>query len=270
MENMFTNNPMDRLGKEYLEHDVFRQLTELADFYDSISYSTMLFINPGTKAVNLNTYVFTSMKGTLESIHDVLKRGRINDGYALLRKYFDATVINVYANLYLADNYSLENLVVEQINNWLQGVQTMPEYRVISKYIKESPTFKPITDLLQHDNRYKIIRERCNDHTHYNYYHNLLLNDNEIHSSRRVEALNVFSSDLTAIFVQHFAYLFYLHDHYMMSSDYVDYRDVGMTPPEDAQYWVSPFIQKIFDDWIKANRPDIANEIKSKTSMQLE
>jgi hypothetical protein len=43
-----------------------------------------------------------------------------------------------------------------------------------------------------------------------------------------------------------------------------------MTPEEGSQYWVSPFIQKTFDNWVKPYRPDIADEIKSKTSMKLE
>ena len=77
-----------------------------------------------------------------------------------------------------------------------------------------------------------------------------------IHLKGRVEAINRFQSDLIAIFVQHFSYLFYLNDHYMMSSDYVDYIDVGMIPEEDSQYWVAAFIQGAFDKYIKVYRPD--------------
>jgi hypothetical protein len=97
-----------------------------------------------------------------------------------------------------------------------------------------------------------------------------LLNDNEIYIPNRAKALDTFSADLTAVFIQHFAYLFYLNNHYMMSAHYTDYLDLGMTPEDGSQYWVSPFIQNIFDNWIKPNRLDIANEIKSKTSMNLE
>jgi hypothetical protein len=42
-----------------------------------------------------------------------------------------------------------------------------------------------------------------------------------------------------------------------------------MTPEENSQYWVAPFIQDIFDNVIKINRPDIANEIKRHTQMEL-
>lgn len=262
---------MKRLDKEYLDHDVFGQLTDFVEFYNSLSFTTVNFLSQGTKAnFSLDTYVFSSIKGTLESIKEILLNGRVNDAYALLRKYYDSTIINVYTNLYLNDNFSTDNFIVQHIDNWSKGIETIPEYRIISKYIKDSSKLKPITDLLQKDKLYKKVRDRCNDHTHYNYFHNLLLNDNEIYLENRAKSLDTFSSDLTAVFVQHFAYVFYLSDHYMMSSDYIDSLDCGLTPEEDSQYWVAPFVQEIFDRWIKPNRPDIASEIKSNTAMKLE
>ncbi|WP_035076521.1 hypothetical protein [Anditalea andensis] len=262
--------PKHNLEKEYLEHPVFEQLKELIDFYEALSDTTMGFISQGTKAIfNLDTYVFTSISGTLESIKNILHSGRLNDSYALLRKYYDSTIINIYTNLYLNDHFSIDNFIVKHIENWRSGNETIPEFRVISRYIKNSDKLKPITDLLQKDELYKVIRERCNDHTHYNFYHNLLLNDNQIRLKGRVKAINHFQSDLIAIFVQHFSYLFYLNDQYMRSSDYVDYLDMGMTPEEDSQYWVASFIQKAFDNFLKVYRPDIADELKAKTSMWL-
>jgi len=261
---------MERLRKEYQEHKIFGQLAEFSDFYKSLSISTMCFLSQGTKAINLDTYVFSSIQGTLDSINEILAKRRINDSYALLRKYYDSTIINIYTNLYLSDHFSIENFIVEKIDNWRKGTDTIPEYRVISKYIQDSEKLKPITELLRKNKLYKNIRDRCNDHTHYNYYCNLLLNDGEICLSNKIKELDIFSADLTAIFIQHFAYLFYLNDHYMMSIDYVDSLDIGMTPKEGSQYWVAPFIQKIFDKWVKPNRQDIADEIKSKTSTTLE
>lgn len=261
----------DKLGKEYIEHKVFGQLTEYADFYKSLSFSIMSWVSQGTKAItNIDTYVYSSIQGTLESIHDILLKGRINDSYALLRKYYDSTIINVYSNLYLADHFSIDNFIVSQIDNWRKGTDTIPEYRVMSKYIKDSPKLQAITELLQKDKTYKDVRDRCNDHTHYNYYHNLLLNDNEIYIQNRLTALDSFSKDLEDIFIQHFCYIFYLNEHYMMSSDYTDSLEVGAIPEEGSQYFVAPFIQNIFDQVIKVKRPDLAYEIKSKTAMTLE
>ena len=244
--------------------------TNYADFYDSLSFSVMNWISSGTKALmNLDTYVYSSIKGTIESIRDILKKGRINDAYSLLRKYFDSTMINVYTNLFLEDHFDIENFIVKRIENWRNGTETIPEYRVISKYIKESKKLKPINKLLKKDDRYKKIRDRCNDHTHYNFYKHLLLNDNEIHNPNRVKYLDLFSKDIEAIFIQHFAYTFYLKEHYMMSSDYIDSIDVGLSPEEGSQYWVANFVQKTFDEIIRVSRPDIAAELKQNINMGL-
>jgi hypothetical protein len=258
------------LGSNYTGHEIFEQLENYSDFYNSLSFSIMLWSSQGTKSLlNLDTYVYSSLRGTLGSIKDVLLKGRINDGYALLRKYYDSTIINIYASLYLIDHFNIDNFIVTQIENWRKGTETIPEYRVISKYIKDSPRLKPINDLLQKDDSYKKIRTRCNDHTHYNFYHNLLLNDNEIYNPNRTKYLDVFSKDIEAIFIQHFAYIFYLNDHYMMASDYIDCLDEDIVPEENSQYFVAGFIQKVFDEIIRVKRADIANEIKRKTNMKL-
>lgn len=262
--------PEDRLGKEYTEHSIFEQLKYYSEFYGSLSFSIMNWSSMGTKAIlNLDTYTYSSIKGTINSIAEILSKGRINDAYALLRKYYDSTIINTYTNLYLMDNFSIDNFIVEKIDNWRQGTDTIPEYRVISKYIKESPKLASINNLLNRDDRYKKIRDRCNNNTHYNFYSNILLNDNQIYNPNRIKWLNIFSKDIEAIFIQHMAYIFYLNEHYMMSSDYVDCLDLDIQPEEESQYWVAPFVQEVFDKIIKMKRYDIAEEIKKNTTMQL-
>lgn len=260
------------LTDDYLNHDVFNRLDEMIDFYKSISFSVMGFIKlgTGTKAfINIDSYMYSSVQGTLESIKMVLENGRLNDAYSLLRKYYDSSIINIYTNLYLEDHFSIENFTVEQINKWLAGKEKLPEYRIMISYVRKSSKLSKINKLLNKDKRYKEIRKRCNDHTHYNFYQYILLNDNEVLLRYRLNALNRFASDVEELFILHLSYLFYLNDHYMMSSDYSDYMDLGLPPEEGCQYYVAPFVQDIFDSFIKKRRMDIANTIKVDTKMEL-
>lgn len=261
---------MQVTDKAYREHRVFADLDQYAHFYESLAMSVLSFVSMGTKAVyNIDTYVYSSMQGTLESIKVILLAGRINDAYALLRKYYDSAVINVYSNLYLKDHFSIENFVVEKINNWLHGKERLPEYRVMSQYIKASDTLKPINDLLNADDRYKRLRDRCNDHTHYNFFRNIMLNDNEIHIESRGQWLDRLANDVRDVFVLHLGYVFFLNDHYMMSSDHLDALECNMEPEADSQYWVAPFIQDIFHEVVTPRRPDITAAIKANSTMQL-
>lgn len=232
--------------------------------------SVLTFLTLGTKALcNIDTYVYSSMQGTLESMRTIMIAGRINDAYALLRKYHDSAVINVYSNLYLHNNFSIENFIVEKINNWLQGNEKLPEYRVMSQYIRASEVLKPINDVLSADDRYKILRDRCNDHTHYNFYRHAMLNDNEIYIKDRGFWLDQYSVDVRDIFILHLGYIFFLNDHYMRSSDYMDALDCGMQPEDGSEYWVAPYIQETFDEVITPRRPDMTAAIKTRSAMQL-
>lgn len=256
--------------KEYQEHKVFDELQQYIRFYEQLAVSVFSFITMGTKAFgNIDTYVYSSMQGTLDSIRTTLMSGRINDAYALLRKYHDSAVINVYSNLYIKDNFNIENFIVEKINNWLQGKEKLPRYKVMSEYIKTSEALKPINELLSSDDRYERLRNRCNDHAHYNFYRYAMLNDNEVFIDNRGWWLERFSKDVRDIFVLHLGYIFFLNNHYMMSSDYMDALECRMEPEENSQYWVAPFIQTIFNEIITPSRPDITNAIKASCEMQL-
>lgn len=260
----------DRLGREYTGHSIFGQLKYYSEFYASLSLLISGWCSMGIiSLINIDNYTYSSIKETINSISEILSKGRINDAYVLLRKYYDSTIINVYTNLYLKENINIDNFIVEKIENWIQGTDTIPEYRIISQYIRKSSRLTSINDLLNKDDRYKKIRNRCNDNTHYNFYEYILLNDSQIYNPDRVKWLNVFSKDIEALFIQHFAYIFFLNDHYLMSSNYMDCLEIGVQPEEGSEFWVASFIQEAFDKIIKIRRPDIAEEIRKNTFMQL-
>lgn len=255
----------------YKNHAIFQHFDKYIKFYDRWSSAVFLYPTLGTKAIcNIDSYVFSSIQGTLCSIKLVLEGGWVNDAWALLRKYNDSIIINIYCNLFLKDNFSIDNFLVDRINGWLSGESKIPEYRIMSQYIREHRDIHDLNHLLYNtDDRYKKIRERCNDHSHYNYFKAMLINNNEIYLESRINHLNQMDIDLRDLFIMHLAFIFCIQERYMASSDYVDYLDCGDTPPEGSQYWVAPFIQEIFSDVLMSFRSDIAALIKNKVSMYL-
>jgi len=255
---------------EYQSHHVFAELDKCVAFYKRLAHAVFPWASPGTKAFcNIDSYVFSSIQGTLSSIQMVLQDGRINDAYALLRKYNDSAIINIYSILYLEDNFSIDTFIVQQIDNWLKGRARLPRFGLMVKYIRDSTRVATITHCLSSDDRYERLRDRCNDHMHYNFYRYVLLNDKDIFVSGRVQALAQFSADLRDIFVLHIAYLFSAKQNYMMSSDHLDALECGLTPEPDSEYWVAPFVQDAFDNIVARHRPDLAAVIKGHTSMHL-
>jgi hypothetical protein len=264
---MITNSKIDA---RYLSHGVFSQLDSYASFYKSLAFGVMNWLPggiPGT--LSIDTYILSSIQGTIESVRVLLTRGRVNDAYALMRKYHDSAIINVYANLYLEDNFSLDNFVVQQIYDWVHGRQSLPRFSKMIDYIEKSDRMKDVADLLNADETYRTIRKRCDDHVHYNFFAYVLVNDNEIHIDRQ-SPLDQLAKDIEQIFIQHFAYLFTVKDNYMASSDYLDALEIGEQPEQGSQYFVAPFVQRMFDGVIKTKRPDVAAIIKRNTAMELE
>lgn len=256
--------------EEYQKHAVFTDLERCIAFYASLAHSVFGFVSVGTRAsCNIHSYVFSSIQGTLASIHAILRDGRINDAYALLRKYYDSAIIDIYTDLYLNDHFSIKDSIVAQIDRWLQGKERLPEFRIMFRYIRNSPRVAQITRLLFAGDQYKLLRDRCNDHIHYNFYRNLLLNDREIFLKERRQALEDFSNDLRDVLILHLSCMFLVRDYYLMSSDYLDCLECGMTPEPDSQHWVAPFVQEMFDQTIKKSRPDVAIVVQMHTSMHL-
>jgi hypothetical protein len=261
------------ISSEYKVHRIFSEISNYIEFYKSLSFSVFALVTPGTTAIcNLDSYLFSSIQGTLESIKLVLQNGRINDSYSLARKYYDSIVINIYENLYLQDNFSINNFVVKKINDWLHGKEKLPRYDAMMKYIQASKKLAKVNVLLdmEQNGHYGRIRKRCNDHAHYNLFLCMMMNDNEVFIGNRIKILDELSDDIRDLFIMHFIWLFTMNECYMMSSDYVDSMDCGVTPIEGSQYYVSPFVQTIFDSVIKANRKDLAKELMKTTCMKLE
>lgn len=257
--------------KEYINHSVFVNLNKIINFYDLFSFSVFGFLTHGVRGLTgVDTYMLSSIQGTVESMKLLLENGRINDSYTLLRKYHDPVIISIYTNLFLKYKFSFENPVVEEIDGWLNGNKKLPRYDAMIKYIEKSEELGNIYKSLNENNCFSDLRQICNDNTHYNSHNVAMHNDNQIYLKNRVNLLDSFDAGLIKIFILHVSCLFSLSDHYMMSSDYRDAMDIHVEPEENSQYFVAPFIQDIFNCYIKKYAEDVAFIIKSKSSMQIE
>lgn len=252
----------------YKSHTLFSEIRKYIEFYESLSFLIFGRSPLGVSNVFFNTYLIGSIQSTLESIEVLLKEKKINDAYALMRKYYDATNLSIYIHLYLEENLSLEKWKVGEVDDWLKGKARLPDGDKIYDYLKKSQRLQPIRQVLQKKN-YMKTRERCNDHMHYNYYFNVMLNNNSVYLER-ISHLNTFSTDLHQIFVRHISYLFLIKDFYMMSTDYTDFMDAGQALPEVIQYLVAPFIQNMFNEIFLPQDNELYNELKKHTSMQLD
>ena len=80
--------------------------------------SCFSFIATGTHGItNYASYVYSAIEGTLDSITILLKNGRINDAYTLIRKLFDDILLEIYMDVILKDKISIDNFLFKKLMN---------------------------------------------------------------------------------------------------------------------------------------------------------
>lgn len=260
------------LDEKYFQHEIHAFIEQIEKFYDRLSFGVFQWatLELSSQIINMDTYFFSALKGTIKSIKNTIYSGQLNDSYALLRKYHDSIIINTYANLYLKDNTNKNELINEKINNWVKGYEKLPRYSHMNEYIKNSKTLFCVNEILYNDEKIENLRERCNDHMHFNFYRYAFYNDESKFLKDRITILEQILQDLRLIFTMHFVYMFLINEHYMMSSDYIDHLEMGEIPPEGSEYWVAPYIQDIFREVIIKKYGELVDAFKKNISMGLE
>lgn len=270
-KNFIRFNDLDhKMPDDYLKHKVFDDLKYMREFYDSLSCSCFSFVASGTKGiVNYASYVYSSIEGTLDSITTLLTKGRINDAYTLIRKLFDDIILEIYMDVTLKDKFSLENYIVEEVNEWIQGKHRILKSEKILKYLKTSERTRDLYPLLGWDTYLKRNRELLDDSVHSNRFHLMLLNCNKVYLDDRERHLKNCEIVLNQLFLLHLSFIFHLNPHYLMASDYMDYLEMGETPPEGSEAWIASFAQDAFDKVIKPHK-SIANFILTTCYLEIQ
>lgn len=145
----------------------------------------------------------------------------------------------------------------------------LPNFKTMVAYLQQSDSLESLNRVLALDDRYLLLRRRCNGPVHYNYYAHMALNIKEMYLDGRVGVLTQMRSDLRDVLVLHLAYVFTINYAYMGSSDYLDALECGLEPEEGSQNWVSRLVQELFDNFITPWRPAVTTVIQANSFMDL-
>jgi len=125
---------MNNTNKENKKKETLAELNFLSKFYKYLSDSVYGQLTKGTyRYLNYRSYIYSSMENTLLSISDILTKNRLNDAYQLLRGYYDTVIIDIYSTLYIEKNIKINKMVIEEIDNWVQGKSKLPSFKNMIK-----------------------------------------------------------------------------------------------------------------------------------------
>lgn len=261
-----------QLSKAYKEHSLFKELDEMMQFYDGVSDRAFYFLPSGTKGfVNYETYYFMSIKGTLESIKALLQNGRINDSLVLVRKKFDDILTEIYLTVILKEKFDItKSLYVEDVQKWLESSFRIPSLKKILKTIETSSYTKYLYPFFGWRTYLEHNRQFLDDSVHANKYSRVLYNCNTVClKDKREKFLSNISVILNQLMMIQVSFIFHLNPAYLMASDYMDYMELSLTPPDGAVEWIAPFAQEAFDRYIK-QYDNLASFIKATCSLQIQ
>ena len=258
-------------GEAYYNHDVFKLIEHMMDYYDGVADTCFGFIPHGTLAVaNYPSYVFMSIRTTLESIKMLLKEGHITDAFALIRKLFDTVLVDIYLNVVREEQYDwMENFVVKDVDDWIKRKIRIPRVDKILKVLKVSKTTKDLFPYFGWDTYLKNNRDLLDEHVHICMFKSIMLNCKDNYIEGREKQLKNAAIILKQIMMVHLAFVFYMNGHYMMADDYMSYIEMGDTPPDGSENWLAKYAQVAFDEFIKPHTK-LAEFIKGNCCMNIE
>lgn len=308
MRNFELNMTEDRfkieirgLGKDYFAHEVFELLDNIIAFYEFLSMNSegasgVLLSNK----LGINSLIYSSIQGTIESIKYLSLAGHFSDAFAIARKYEDAMLTDLYANILIRDDeeeimnpnilikedeekiMDEDDKIAELLNNsevrtwilnrkpYLFGNISNADAKIVKR---SNPEYGELTELNNLLERYKSEpREICNDNVHYNSLKNYAYNSyNYIaYNNRGVELLDKLYNLILDVFTKHFSYTYMMKPDNFVSCDYIYAKEEGEEPEEGSEYWVASIVQDVFDKYIKTKRKDVANYLINNGTMKLE
>lgn len=277
------------LGIKYYKHKIFEFLEDLYYFYGFIATSSCdtadgLMI---TGKFSVGYHIYSSIQGTIESIKILIYAGRLNDVFALSRKYDDAILTALYITKLIKQDESkiieteedlnsiLTNSLVREWSNkgkqlYWKCDKLKDEIKKIDKYMWELLGLQSNVPS-SCKGKEKNQRQKCNDNVHYNSLSVFTNNDYETlqQNNKGLALLNQLYDVLMQSFAMHFSYLYIMKPYIYASNEYISSLEDGIQPEEGSERWVTSIVQDVFDKYIKAEYKEAANYLIKMDLMEL-
>lgn len=158
-----------------------------------------------------------------------------------------------------------EKNVSKWINNNLNDLNTS----LILKYIASSSKLSSAVKRYNLKDSFDRIGKNLNDYVHSNgidYYNKRF----SLYSTNEKERIVTnFTEQLNYITMTFIFLLSLINGLYIMSFDYTDALDCGVTPEEDSQYWVASFIQNYINENYKLLGDDCQSYLRQASLMKI-
>ena len=213
----------------------------------------MLLFQKNTK-IRLGNRILSSILKTFETIRFAVSQHSYSDAYVLLRKIRDDALLSLIL-IELVAKYNQESITQERSHNqkamteeqvaaWFESELKNTEKIGYTKFMSYFRANEVISKFIAcfYEDKLKKWDRILNDHVHGNSY--LSYCDNNDYTDIREAEIKELAFGLTSFIL---SMLILVDPSYIASSDYGDFYEQGLTPPDGSQYWVAP----VFVDYMK-------------------
>ena len=219
--------------------------------------------------------LLNSVELTTGSIISCCKAGCIADANSLLRKFRDDLFFYLYIQVYdkilkVGEKCNKTSEMENNIDSWMKNNLSNLQISAIMKAIGTAPGVHEAVEKYHLKTYFSEIGSRLNNYVHGNgiSYYNMSITaykPNEL-NQQLVQTLQ----DMKFITVSFVFLLTICSPLSIMSTDYTDYLDFNMTPPEGSQYWVAPFITQFFQENLDLIDKNCIEYLKNETCMSFD
>lgn len=240
----------------------FGLLTFGRDFVFGVSDQSPIFFS-------LNN-VMTSLELTIGNVIACCESACIADANTLLRKYRDDLFFYLYISVYnnLDTDSKEAKSMASQITRWLNNDLADFQIGQVLKAIATTPQLKDAATRYHLKESFQKINNHLNNYVHGNgqiYYNR---NANAYKEGALVTELRKLENYTQYITVVFLLLLIFCSPLSVMSEDYIDCLDLRISPPENSQYWVAPFIEHFVKQNISLIDETCLDYLRENTMMQ--
>jgi len=267
------NNNIHHLSnnKDYV--DLLKEIGRVREFFSSYSFlqfgRDMEFLLV-SKQIIFRNGILVSSEQTLGSIHSCCQLGNFADVNILLRKYRDDLFFYLYITVTARKQATQDKKATQNIKSWIENNLDDLYIGEVLKTIGKSSNLSDAIEKYNLQKSFDQINTTLNGYVHakgIKFYNKLFSHyqDDELSTICKDIVSNL--NHITTVFIFLSALCNPIS---IMSTDYMDYRDMGDEPPSESQYWVAPFIV----EYLNANKSFLDENcimfLQEQTNMQLD
>lgn len=256
-------------------HKAIKEIQSIEHFLDMYGYLSFGrdYIQCDNHVVSLQT-LLTSAELTVGSIITCCESGCFADANTLLRKYRDDLLFYLYLIVYDTNskqgNREIASQMKEKVSRWIHNKLKYLSVKSVTNTVFKSPQVQEAAKKYNLESAFVNMGDKLDDFVHGNgiiYYNRNVCAVKQEEIQKHLNAISNNTRYITAVFMFLLTICSPLS---IMATDYCDYLDASLTPPDGVQYCAAPFVVDFLKHNIDLIDDSCIDYLRATTIMDIE